>query len=278
MLNALATFLTARPSSRFVQSPYAYFRYDATWLVLCLTAMAVMALTGWTPLSTSFSWWYLAAMPVLTYGFIWAHLLIHNATHGNFPKSINRSVGELLGFLVVVRFASWDIIHMRHHRYSDDRVKDPHPNFPSFWKTVFHTIVHVEQQLFQQYFDTWGDTPETRRREQWRARLSYGANIVLVAFWFYLLGPWLFLLAFAPANLLAGLFVIHFNWSTHNGEAAKTIEDMHPVNLSSPRYRIGNLLFCGIYAHQTHHDKPYLFNPARAARLMVQTDPPANPA
>lgn len=36
------------------------------------------------------------------------------------PKSINRLVGELLGIFVVVRFASWDIIHMRHHQYCKD--------------------------------------------------------------------------------------------------------------------------------------------------------------
>lgn len=251
-----------------MQSPFAYFRYDGTWFLICATALALMATTGWTPLFEGFHWWYLAAFPVMLYGFIWAHLLIHNATHGNFPKAINRAVGEVLGFLVVVRFASWDIIHMRHHRYSDDRVKDPHPNFPSFWKTVLHTIVHVEKQLFQQYFDTWGDTPENRRREAWRARVSYSTNIVLVAFWFCLLGPWFFAV-FAPANLLAGLFVIHFNWSTHNGEAATTIDEMRPVNLTSLKYRIGNALFCGIYAHETHHDRPYLFNPARASEVVV---------
>ena len=166
--------------------------------------------------------------PVLLFCLIWAHLLIHNATHGNLPKAINRIAGELLGLCVIVRFASWDIIHMRHHKYSDDRVNDPHPNFPSFWKTVFHTIVNVEKQLFQQYYEIWGDTPENHTRERRRAWMSYGTNIVLLASWLWLLGPAFFFLVFVPCNLLAGLFVIHFNWSTHNGEAAKGLDDMRP--------------------------------------------------
>jgi stearoyl-CoA desaturase (delta-9 desaturase) len=165
--------------------------------------------------------------------------------------------------VIVTRFASWDITHMRHHKYSDDRQRDPHPNFPSFWVTVRHTIVSVEQQLFQQYYDTWGDTPANRAKERRRAFLSYGTNVVLLACWALLLGPAFFLCVFVPANLLAGLFVLHFNWSTHNGEAATTFEEMHPTNLTSRYYRVANRLFCGIYAHETHHAKPHLFNPAR---------------
>lgn len=271
-MNALVAWLTARPYSQFHKSRYAYFKYDGFWFLVCAAILATMWFTGFKPLVREVNWWFLAAAPVLFFGFIWAHLLIHNATHGNFPRSVNRIVGELLGLIVVVRFASWDIIHMRHHKFSDDRVKDPHPNFPSFWKTVWHTIINVEQQLFQQYFDVWGDTPENRRREAWRARMSYGTNLVLVAVWYFLLGPWFFFLVFAPLNFGAGLFVIHFNWSTHNGERAKSIEDMHPVNLTSPYYQLANKLFCGIYAHKTHHDKPYLFNPAAHSDYLADVE------
>ena len=95
-----------------------------------------------------------------------------------------------------------------------------------------------------------------------------------------MLGPAFFLLVFAPANLLAGLFVIHFNWSTHNGEAAKTFEEMGPVNLTGWHYRLGNKLFAGIYAHKLHHDRPTIFNPARALAaqpLAASPEPVAAP-
>jgi stearoyl-CoA desaturase (delta-9 desaturase) len=256
--------LTAHPIAQFRKNPRFYLMYDGFWFLVCAAALLGFKLTGFTPLIGGPSWWFIAAFPALLFCLIWAHLLIHNATHGSLPRPINRIVGELLGLCVIVRFASWDIVHMRHHKYSDDRLKDPHPNFPSFWKTVFNTIVNVEKQLFQQYYDVWGDTAENHARERRRAWMSYGTNIVLLAAWFWLLGPAFFLLVFAPCNALAGLFVIHFNWSTHNGEKATTFEEMHPVNLTSPAYRLGNKLFAGIYAHQLHHDRPTIFNPARA--------------
>lgn len=261
-MSSLSRAITASPTIQFRKNPRFYLFYDTFWLLASVAVLGTFALTGMTPVFGGPELWYLAAFPGLLFALIWAHLVIHNCTHNNLPRSINRIVGEILGIIVLVRFASWDVIHMRHHRYSDDRELDPHPNFPSFWKTVAHTVVHVEEQLFQQYFDIWGDTPENRKKEKRRALVSYGTNVVLGAAWLWLLGPWFFALVFLPTNVLAGLFVIHFNWVTHNGEAATTVEEMRPVNLTSLRYRIGNALFCGIYAHETHHRKPNLFNPA----------------
>ncbi|MFO0595849.1 MAG: fatty acid desaturase [Myxococcaceae bacterium] len=266
--------LTAHPIGQFRKNPNFYLMYDGFWFLFCAAILATFWATGLQPVLGAPQWWWALVAPALFFGLVWAHLTVHNCTHGNLPHAINRIAGEILGLLVVVRFASWDIIHMRHHKYSDDRVKDPHPNFPSFWKTVVHTVVNVEQQLFQQYFDTWGDTPENRGKERRRAWMSYGTNIVLLAVYFWLLGPWFFFLVFAPCELLAGLFVIHFNWSTHNGEAAKSIEDMHPVNLTALRYRIGNKLFAGIYAHKLHHERPGIFNPAKALAAGVGAEPP----
>ena len=258
------SLLTAHPIAQFRKNPRFYLLYDGFWFLVCAAVLLTFWLTGFKPLFDGPSWWFIAVFPVHLFCCIWAHLLIHNATHGSLPKAINRVVGELLGIIVVVRFASWDIVHMRHHKYSDDRVKDPHPNFPSFWKTVLHTIINVEKQLFQEYYDVWGDTAENHSRERRRAWMSYGTNIVLLASWCWLLGPAFFALVFFPCNALAGLFVIHFNWSTHNGEAAKSLDDMKPVNLPGAMYRIGNKLFAGIYAHSMHHDRPTLFNPAKA--------------
>jgi fatty acid desaturase len=263
VLTAFADALTAHPIRQFKRNRFFYALYDGFYLVASALVLGLLIGFGIKPVFGSPSWWWVGAFPAMLFCFIWAHLVIHNCTHGNLPKAVNRLVGEVLGVLVVVRFASWDIIHMRHHRYSDDRTKDPHPNFASFWTTVWHTIVNVEAQLFQEYYDTWGDTPQMRQREKRRALLSYGANVVLVAAWFFALGPWFFLLVFAPTNLIAGLFVIHFNWSTHNGERGSADADFRPVNLNSGYYWLGNKLFAGIYMHANHHTRPTLFNPAQ---------------
>jgi fatty acid desaturase len=271
--------LTAHPINQFKKSRHFYLRYDGFYLLLCSALLVLMYVTGFRPVIGMPAWWWPLCLPPLMFALVWAHLLIHNCTHGNLPRPINRIVGELLGLLVVVRYASWDIVHLRHHKYSDDREKDPHPNFGSFAKTVWQTVIRVEAQLMQQYFDVWGDTPENRRLERRRAWVSYGTNFVLVACWVWLLGPLFVLLVFAPAEWAAGLFVIHFNWSTHNGERGTSGDDFRPVNLNRGYYWIGNKLFSGIYMHANHHRLPGLFDPRGLdARLAGAPEPLADAA
>ncbi len=264
---SLASMLTAHPAAQYRKNPNFYRQYDGFYLLLFSTVLVTFAVTGFRPLIGGPDWWYLPALPALAYGVIWCHLMVHNATHGNFPKAINRIVGEILGVLVVVRFASWDITHTRHHRYSDDREKDPHPNYPSFWKTVSASIVSIEKVLIGQYYENFGDTPENHAREKRRAWISYGSNLVLIACWLWVMGPWFTVLVWLPAEAVGGLFILHFNWVTHNGPHATSEDDMKPVNLKGFWPTVGNVLFCGIYAHKTHHDYQRLFHPALALWL-----------
>jgi len=257
------SFLTQHPFQQFKKDRHFYLRYDAFYLAACVGMSALMLATHFRSITAGVEWnpWhFVVGVPVILYLLICAHLWIHNATHGNFPKSINRLVGEVLGVIVFVRYASWDIVHMRHHRFSDDSGKDPHPTYPSYWKSFFHSIVYVERQLQQQYCDVWGDTEENRKYEAFRARVSYGTNIVLALAWYLFLAPVGFFAFFLPLNIIAAAFVGHFNWSTHNGAAGR---DFRPVNLNHGYFWLGNKLFTGIYFHANHHKRPNLFNPAR---------------
>jgi stearoyl-CoA desaturase (delta-9 desaturase) len=258
-VTSILRFLFAHPRHLFRQSKHFYLAYDASYAAVSSLLIIAALLSSTTPLFGSPRLYWLAIAPCAVYGAIVAHLCLHNAVHGNFPRAINRVLGEVLGFIVVVRFASWVMVHLRHHRYSDDRALDPHPNFSSFWVTVKHTVVQVEVQLQQEYYERWGDTPENRAAERFRARISYGTNILVIAFWYLLLGPWFFFLVFAPANLLGALFIIHFNWVTHNGLRGS---DFKPVNLNRGYYWLGNKIFAGIYMHANHHRRPHLFNPS----------------
>ncbi len=264
--------LRSHPIHQLRRNPRFYAYYDGFYTALCLVALVVMGLTQLRPLFGAPQPFWLLLFPALVFGLIWSHLVIHTCTHGSLPVWVNRLVGEVLGVLVLVRFASWDIVHLRHHRYSDDRVRDPHPNYHGYWHTVMNSIVQTEQQLFQEYFDTWGDTPQSRRYEKRRAWVSYLTNIVLLATWARFLGPWFTFMVFLPANVLAALFVIHFNWSTHNGERGMQDPDFEPVNLNSGYYWIGNKLFAGIYMHANHHRRPHAFNPARLTEASLSVE------
>jgi FAD/FMN-containing dehydrogenase/fatty acid desaturase len=257
-MNPRGGFFTAHPQQLFRRSRRFYLTYDLGYGALSVALGLAMGLSDLhCVVGAPTRWWWLL-FPCAVYAVIVCHLCIHNAVHGNFPRALNRLLGELLGVIVVVRFASWVMVHLRHHRFSDDRRSDPHPNFPGFWTTVKHTLVHVERQLMQDYYDLWGDQPETRAAEALRAKLSYGTNVLVLVAWLVLLGPWFFGLIFLPANVLGALFIIHFNWTTHNGQRG---EDFRPVNLNHGFFRLGNKIFAGIYMHANHHDRPHLFDP-----------------
>ncbi len=262
-LVGLFSFLTQHPFQQFKKNRRFYLHYDAFYLILCAGLSALMLATHFRPIFADVEWkplHFVLGGPVVLYLLICAHLWIHNATHGNFPKAVNRLVGEVLGVIVFVRYASWDIVHMRHHRFSDHEAKDPHPTYPSYWKSFFHSIVYVEKQLQQQYCDVWGDSEDNRRYEAFRAKVSYGTNVVLAVAWYLFLGPVGFFAFWLPLNIVAAAFVGHFNWSTHNGGAGR---DFRPVNLNHGYFWLGNKLFTGIYFHANHHKRPHLFNPAR---------------
>jgi len=257
--------LRTLPFAQLRQNRYFYMYYDGFYAVAAALAIAVMlglghrGLIGEGALFGAFQWWYLAFFPLITYALILCHVFAHVCTHQSLPRPWNRIVGEICGLLVLTRFASWEVVHQRHHRYSDNTEKDPHPCLPSYLRHFWLTISNVERQLQQTFFDLYGDTPENRAYEKRRAYVSYATNILVISAFFLFLGPIAFFVFFAPASIFAAFHLVHFNWSTHNAQSATA--DYHPVNLNHGYFKYGNKLFFGIYMHANHHKWPNVLNP-----------------
>jgi stearoyl-CoA desaturase (delta-9 desaturase) len=258
-VTAIGSTLTSLPFTQLRRNKHFYIWYDSFYAVLFVGLIALMRHFNYQPLLREWDDRYWLFFPLVVQFQILCNVWIHNASHGNFPRPINRIVGELTGLVALTRFASWEVIHQRHHRYSDDLDKDPHPVMASYWRYVIFTIVNVEKQLQNTYFDLYGDTPESRRFEKVRAVLSFSTMLLLLATWYTFLGPIAFFRFFVPGTIIAILHLIHFNWSTHN--AFSPTKDYKPVNLNTGYYRIGNLIWHGIYWHANHHKKAGLFNP-----------------
>jgi stearoyl-CoA desaturase (delta-9 desaturase) len=272
--------LTTLPFQQFRKNRLFYFHYDSTYLVLLAVAVAVMHATAFEGLVPEWQWWCWLVLPLACYVQILCSVFIHNATHSNFPRPINRIVGELCGTVVLTRFASWEIIHQRHHRYSDDPERDPHPVVASYWAFLVNTIVNVERQLQTIFYELHGDSPENRRYERRRAYLSYATNVLLAYAWYKFLGTAGFFFLFVPASILGFFHLVHFNWAGH-GAGRGPRSSFHPANIDSGWLWLGNRMFFGIYMHANHHKRPDLFNPmkyrqGRATWQVVGPEPVAD--
>jgi fatty acid desaturase len=274
--SASRSLLTTLPFAQFKRSARFYVAYDSAYLTGALALMLALHAVGYRAPVAELAWWQLGALPIATYLVIMAHVFIHNASHGNFPKAINRIVGELCGVIVLTKFASWEITHRRHHRHTDDPRFDPHPATRRYWPYALATLINVEKQLQQQYFEIHGDTPATRRYEKVRSVLSFVSGLTIAAAWLMLLGAPLFFVVYLPAFVFAALFVIFFNWAGHNAHTPS--ETIEPANLDSGIFWLLNRMFFGIFYHANHHKMAMLFNPMkmpkrRAAEEEREADP-----
>lgn len=259
--DALRAALGGRtPTAAFRRDPHFYLRYDAAWALGCVAALIALDAADLPPLLDDVRW-VPVLLPFACHLQILASTLVHVTTHRSLPRPINRLVGELCAAIALTRFASWEIVHLRHHRYADDPVRDPHPLRAGYWDFLLHTVVNVEVQLQAMYLERWGDTPANRRYERLRAWNSYATNLLLVAVWYRLLGPIAFFGLFVPASVVGFLHLVHFNWVTH--DAGSPTGSFQPVNLDRGWFWLGNRLWLGIYMHANHHRRPGVLNPLR---------------
>lgn len=257
----------SQPSSAFLRDPYFYFKYDGTWAAMALGLAALLWFgAGWRGFDVASSW---SSAPLLlglfvgaAYLQIMAGVFIHNCAHENFPRPINRLVGEAMGAIVCTRYASWEILHRYHHMHTDDPKLDPHPVNPGFWRFFVVKMVRgLEKNLTHQYLGRFGDTPAMRRQDKMRTAGSFLGGMVLIGTWFVICGPVVFFFVFLPALVCGAVHVSHFNWVTHN--ASVPGEDYRPTNLDTGVYWFANRVLFGLYMHANHHAYLKLFNPLK---------------
>src|SRR5262249_57616842 len=126
-VTAIVSTLTSLPFTQLRRNRYFYLWYDGFYAALCVVLLVAMRAAHHAPLIGTWDHRYWVLLPLVCHAQILCSVWIHNATHNNFPRKLNRLVGELCGVVVLTRFASWEVIHQRHHRYSDNVDRDPHP-------------------------------------------------------------------------------------------------------------------------------------------------------
>ncbi|MFT5434512.1 MAG: fatty acid desaturase [Myxococcota bacterium] len=275
--STLAIATLGQPSVLFRRTRWFYFLYDCAWLALLTAGISTALLLGWTGFDVGWGWHLVPLLALATYGQIIGSGTIHNAAHANWPRPFNRLIGELAGAVVMTRFASWEILHKAHHKYSDVEGRDPHHVIEGgFWRFFrVMMLVNLELNVRAQFLERWGNDAAMVRFDKFRTAVSAVTMVALAAGWYVLLGPVLFFAVFVPAAVMGGIHIGHFNWITHRGNHANG--DYHPVNLDHGLYWLGNRVCFGLYYHENHHHNPNLINPrnyvaAEIKELPVDTD------
>jgi fatty acid desaturase len=189
--------------------------------------------------------------------------IMHNCAHGNIkPRLINNLIGEICGTIMLYGFRGFALAHMFHHIYPDDPKMDPHPprgyTFLRFVISPIEATLRVVEGAYYLYF---GNNELTRKNIKIQIILFNLGLFFRVIFWFLLLGPTLFFLAYLPIYI-ANIFVFaHINYAAHIERADGRSEI---INLNHNfYYKFVNLVSLGGYFHKSHHLKPGAFNPAK---------------
>lgn len=241
---------------------FAHSSFRSVLLAWALSA-ALLAVTGE---GTSL----LATLGLIAAGVyvgIWSNVLLHNASHNTIkPAWLNRAVGELSGLQVLSGFPGFAVLHMEHHRHSDDDELDPHPNFAgeTLWGYINETRGRLRAAFGRMYRESWGHRPEYLASWKKIKFLLPLNRSLRAAFLLALLGPAGFTLFFITSHVTTQLSFAVVNYYSHRRRDDGTVEVRDLDH--NWAFWILNRGFAGAFYHGSHHRNPKLFNPMKLRR------------
>jgi Fatty acid desaturase len=249
--------------SRCRREPWALTR-AYLWEGAALTTLVAVAIT-WRPPTFTLDWhaghlvFALAAVP---FGW-WVSSAIHNAGHGNFPRLLNRVMGEFAGAWLGYGFTNFALIHGLHHAYTDSELDPVSPRGHAFWRYWVSPLgipTAVARRYLRQVHGAHPRYTAIAVGEVVLFNLNLGLRLAL---WFVLFGPAGFL-AFYGVSIASNVTILaHINYACHRDAPDG---DVHIVNLDGTLYyRLANAITSGGYFHKSHHDHPHLFDPRSVA-------------
>jgi fatty acid desaturase len=267
-LTVIAAMIFAIAGVAYFRDPdlYSFLLFSPTFLLfafpnfyLALLAFAYVAVVA--SLRVDFMPYYLLGVPVAVLITFPATTLLHNASHPSFkPQWLRRVVGELMGVWQLAGFPDWTVVHVLHHKHSDDPLLDPHPPLDkTYWEFMLNLRESVSKVLGAYYFSLFGNTPDSVKNLKELGVEAKIATALKAIFWFVLLGPQWFAFFFAASIPFKMLHYAWFNYATH----IMTPDGVAIVNLDQGIYRFINAISFGLYFHKNHHSRPDLFNPSK---------------
>lgn len=186
--------------------------------------------------------------------------LLHNTSHENIPnKFLNYLVGEFCGAWVMYGYRNFLLVHILHHKFTDDKYDPVNPEGMNFFVFLSAPMRYMIKRA-KSYLDFCHKDNPNHKTAVLLNDIFFHLNLILrVTFWYLLLGPKYFLIFYIP-SLLTNIFVFaHINYACHRDNENGEVE---VVNLNHNLYfKFANIFTMGGYYHKNHHINQNLFNP-----------------
>lgn len=226
-------------------------------VMLCIGCLSGLGITDYLAITDQLNMWLACLINgVITYFFF---SVVHDSSHGAIAqnKTLNDLFGHIgmffFGPLAPLNFARW--IHMQHHRFTNDPVKDP--DHFGHKKDIFMPLRWLN---FDYYYTKYFLINAGPMRKKFMSRLIIQivlvVVIVAVAFWLGY-GKEVVLLWLLPTRISSALFVAMFVYLPHAPFKATAQENEYEASniRAGWEWLLSPLMTCQNY-HLVHHLYP----------------------
>tara|TARA_B100001248_G_scaffold261195_1_gene251551 strand:- start:3821 stop:4726 length:906 start_codon:yes stop_codon:yes gene_type:complete len=237
-----------------------FFLISSAKLVAIFTA--ILLGTGTCIYLYSADWLYMVGLLSAIIFTVPLTSLLHITSHGCIrPRWLNRLLGEFSAISQLSSFTDWMVMHALHHIHVDDPKLDPHPpDGKTYWTYIRNMKANAVNVYVKAFQRKHGSKKNFELCLKVFILLSKIQTYVFILFWYFLLGPKLFISGLVFSIAVKTLHYAWFNWRTHKALENGNVEIL---NLDGGIYTIFNLLSYNMYYHGNHHNQMYTANPKK---------------
>ncbi len=205
------------------------------------------------------TWLAIAFNTLFTYQ---AFTVLHDATHNSLSlnKTINNTLGRMATFILspVLSFRVMRFVHMQHHRFANDPVKDPDHwvatgapwTFPFRW-----LVLDLSYPIFYLRNNVWKTRPKSEVQSQLISLAIGMATFVAIYQAGFLMDA--LLLWLLPARIAIFFLAMAFDFLPHYPHAASAQEDQYKASNNRMGFEwLLTPLLLGQNYHLVHHLYP----------------------
>jgi beta-carotene hydroxylase len=233
------------------------------WRTIGFFAGVLIAVSGVAALAINGHLSYWAAIPLNAVLIYFIFTPLHEATHGNIIgpylnlRWLEELIGHVSGYVLLAPFPGFRVLHLHHHRHTNDPVEDP-----DYWvKSDNYLVVILRCMLIQPAYVIHlykiAKDPRTMRIFIYEMLLLASYLPIMVGSFLIGWGPEVMLLWILPAYIGVVLCPLMFDWPVHHPHTERDrYTDSAILLFPRPVRRLVELFMCGHAYHMMHHLYP----------------------